>query len=66
MTEWALRGIDTPMAVARYMTGLTLTDETPADLQPALPELPALAHDLTRIVETADIVYDAENAGEEP
>src|SRR5204863_3314524 len=51
VTEWALRGVDTPMAVARYMTGVTLTEETPKAMQPALPTLPALANELTDLVE---------------
>ena len=55
VTQWALRGIDTPVAVARYTTGdVTLTDETPATLRPALPELPELATELTGITEAAD------------
>lgn len=58
VTEWALRGVDTPMAVARYLTGVTFTEETPEALQPALPELPQLAGELSNLVEAADIVYD--------
>jgi predicted nuclease of restriction endonuclease-like (RecB) superfamily len=62
VTEWALRGVYTPVAVARYTTGeVTLTDTTPPELQPALPELPELASELTHIVEAADVVYDAED-----
>jgi predicted nuclease of restriction endonuclease-like (RecB) superfamily len=58
VTEWALRGIGTPVAVARYTTGdVTLTDSAPEELKPALPELPALAHELAGLVEAADIVY---------
>jgi YhcG PDDEXK nuclease domain len=56
ITEWALRGIDTPLAVARYTTGddVTLTQTPPPEMQPALPDLPALAKELTHIVEAAD------------
>jgi nuclease YhcG-like protein len=57
VTEWALRGIDTPLAVARYTTGeITLTDRAPAELKPALPDLPDLAKELTKTVETAEAV----------
>jgi predicted nuclease of restriction endonuclease-like (RecB) superfamily len=67
VTRWALRGIDTPVAVARYATGdVTLTDETPATLRPALPELPELATELTGITEAADILYDDEVLEETP
>ena len=43
----------TPLAVARYVTdGVTLTDDPPAEFRPALPELLALARELTaRVVE---------------
>ncbi len=52
VTEWALRGLRTPVAVARYVTGdLALTEQAPAELQPALPDLPALASELTTAVE---------------
>jgi len=51
VTEWALRSIDTPVAVARYSTGeVRLTDTPPADFTPALPELPALASELAQHV----------------
>ena len=41
VTEWALRGIDTPVAVARYITGdMTLTEKAPAELKPASPTSP--------------------------
>jgi hypothetical protein len=58
VTEWALRGIDTPVAVARYTTSddVTLTPTPPPEMQPALPDLPALASELTNIVEAADTV----------
>jgi len=63
VTEWALRGIGAPVAVARYVTGeMELTQDAPASLKPALPDLPDLAHELTGIVEAAVIVYN----GEEP
>jgi predicted nuclease of restriction endonuclease-like (RecB) superfamily len=65
VTEWALRGVDTPMAVARYITGVTLTETAPEDLQHALPELPELADELSHIVEAADAVYDP-GEGEPP
>jgi predicted nuclease of restriction endonuclease-like (RecB) superfamily len=58
VTEWALRGIGAPVAVARYITGdLAFTAEAPAELRPALPDLPNLAVELTQMVETAEIVY---------
>jgi len=54
----ALRGIDTPVAVARYITGdMTLTEKAPAELKPALPDLPDLAIELTERVETAEVIY---------
>ena len=59
VTQWALRGVDAPVAVARYTTGgITLTEETPAALRPALPELPELASELADIAEAAAMVYD--------
>ncbi|HEY1457409.1 MAG TPA: PDDEXK nuclease domain-containing protein [Solirubrobacteraceae bacterium] len=59
ITEWALRGIDTPLAVARYVTGdVTLTQTPPPEMQSALPDLPALADELTNIVEAANVVYN--------
>ncbi len=59
VTEWALRGIDTPVAVARYITGdVTLTETAPAELKPALPDLPELASELSGIVKAADTIYD--------
>lgn len=65
VTQWALRGIDTPVAVARYTTGdITMTDETPATLRPALPELPELATELTGITEAAAMLYDDEELDE--
>ena len=52
ITEWALRGLSTPVAVARYQVGdMSLTSEAPAELQPALPDLPALASELTATVD---------------
>ena len=58
VTEWALRGIDTPVAVARYITGdMTLTERAPAELKPAIPDLPDLAIELTERVETAEVIY---------
>ncbi len=58
VTEWALRGIDTPVAVARYITGdIALTAEAPPELKPALPDLPDLAIELTEKVETAEAIY---------
>lgn len=63
VTQWALRGVDTPVAVARYTTGdVTMTEETPEQLKPALPELPELATELAGITEAADIIYDDERA----
>jgi predicted nuclease of restriction endonuclease-like (RecB) superfamily len=61
VTEWALRSIDTPVAVARYTTGeVRLTQTPPAEMKPALPDLPALASELSNIVEAANAVYDDE------
>ncbi len=58
VTEWALRGIDSPMAIARYTTGeVTLTQTPPPEMKPALPDLPALAGELSDIVQAADTVY---------
>ena len=51
----ALRGIDTPVAVARYVTGNpALPDQVPAEQKPALPDLPVLAQELAKTVETAE------------
>jgi len=62
VTEWALRGVDSPVAVARYRTGdVTLTETPPAEMKPALPELPQLASELSNIVEAANAVYDEES-----
>ena len=59
VTQWALRGVDAPVAVARYTTGgITMTEETPAALRPALPELPELASELAGIAEAAAVIYD--------
>ena len=64
VTEWALRGVDTPVAVARYITGdIALTQNAPAELRPALPDL---AHELAGIVEAAVMIYDEELDDEEP
>jgi hypothetical protein len=44
-----------------YSTGeVRLTATPPADLTPALPELPALASELANIVEAANAIYDGE------
>ncbi len=52
VTEWALRGLRAPVAVARYVTAdMALTAEAPPELQPALPDLPALASELTATVD---------------
>ena len=54
VTEWALRRTSAPIAVSRYVAGeMTLTDTPPTDLQHALPELPALANELTRMIDEA-------------
>jgi predicted nuclease of restriction endonuclease-like (RecB) superfamily len=59
VTEWALRTVDAPVAVARYTTGeVRLTQTPPPEMQPALPDLPALASELSDIVEAANAVYD--------
>jgi predicted nuclease of restriction endonuclease-like (RecB) superfamily len=61
VTEWALRGIDSPVAIARYTTGeVTLTQTPPPEMKPALPDLPALANELSNIVEAANAAYDDE------
>ncbi len=69
VTEWALRGLDAPVAVVRYTTGeMTLTDSPPSELKRALPDLPELASELAGIVEAANVIYDGdshqERAGE--
>jgi predicted nuclease of restriction endonuclease-like (RecB) superfamily len=62
VTEWALRGVDAPVAVARYTTGeMTLTDSPPSELRRALPDLPELASELAGIVEAAGVIYDGES-----
>ncbi len=59
VTEWALRGIQTPVAVARYTTAdIALTKTVPAELRPALPDLPQLEEELAVKIETADAIYD--------
>lgn len=59
VTEWALRGVDAPVAVARYTTGeMTLTDSPPAELKRALPDLPELASELSNIIDAANAIYD--------
>ena len=66
VTQWALRGLDTPVAIARYTTGdTTMTDETPIALRPALPELPGLAAELAGVAEAAHVIYDDDDADEE-
>lgn len=60
VTQWALRTLSSPVAVARYTTGdVTLVDDAPAELKPALPALPELASELEGIAGAADRVYDA-------
>jgi predicted nuclease of restriction endonuclease-like (RecB) superfamily len=67
VTEWALRTVDAPVAVARYTTGeVTLTQTPPPEMKPALPDLPALANELSDIVEAANAVYDEEPTETEP
>jgi predicted nuclease of restriction endonuclease-like (RecB) superfamily len=67
VTEWALRGVDTPVAVARYTTGeITLTQTPPPEMKPALPELPKLASELSNIIEAANAAYDDESTEAEP
>jgi predicted nuclease of restriction endonuclease-like (RecB) superfamily len=67
VTEWALRGVDSPVAVARYTTGeVTLTQTPPAEMKPALPDLPALGSELSNIVEAANAVYDDEPTKAKP
>jgi predicted nuclease of restriction endonuclease-like (RecB) superfamily len=67
VTEWALRGIDSPVAIARYTTGeVTLTQTPPPEMKPALPDLPALASELSNIVEAANSVNDDDSTEDEP
>jgi predicted nuclease of restriction endonuclease-like (RecB) superfamily len=67
VTEWALRAVDAPVAVARYTTGeVTLTQTPPPEMTPALPDLPVLASELSNIVEAASVVYDDESTDDEP
>ena len=67
VTEWALRGIDSPVAIARYTTGeVTLTQTPPPEMKPALPDLPALASELSNIVEAAHSVNDDDSTEDEP
>jgi hypothetical protein len=67
VTEWALRSIDSPVAIARYTTSeVTLTQTPPPEMQPALPDLPALASELSDIVEAANTASDDEAVGAEP
>jgi predicted nuclease of restriction endonuclease-like (RecB) superfamily len=67
VTEWALRAVDAPVAVARYTTGeVTLTQTPPPEMKPALPDLSALASELSDIVEAANAVYDDESTEAEP
>ena len=55
VTELARRRTAAPIAVSRYVTSdMTLTDTPPAELQHALPELPALASELTRTLDAAE------------
>ncbi len=64
VTEWALRGVEAPVAVARYTTGeMTLTDTPPPQFQGALPDLPELANGLSNIVEAANAIYDESHSG---
>lgn len=59
-TEWALRGLETPVAVARYVTGdVTLTETAPDEMKPALPDLPELAGELSAIVKAASAAAEA-------
>lgn len=52
VTEWALRRTTAPMAISHYVAGeITLTDAPPSELQHALPDLPALASELTRVID---------------
>jgi len=67
VTEWALRGIDSPVAIARYTTNeVTLTQTPPPEMKPALPDLPALASELSNIVEAANTVYNEESTEDRP
>jgi hypothetical protein len=61
-----LRGVDAPVAVARYTTGeMTLTDRPPPELKRALPDLPELASELSNIVDAANAIYDGDPGREE-
>lgn len=60
MTEWALRNVDAPVAVARYTTGdVVLTETPPAEMKPALRTCP---HSLAIVVSEA-IVPDELQGG---
>ena len=63
VTEWALRTIAAPVAVARYTTDeITLTQTPPPEMKPVLPDLPALASELSNIVEAANSVNADDSA----
>jgi predicted nuclease of restriction endonuclease-like (RecB) superfamily len=63
VTEWALRGVHSPVAVARYTTAeMILTNTPPSELQRALPDLPKLAGELSGLVEAASVIYDGADA----
>jgi len=66
VTEWALRGVHSPVAVARYTTAeMTLTNTPPSELQRALPDLPKLAGELSGLVEAAGVIYDGDSSPRE-
>jgi predicted nuclease of restriction endonuclease-like (RecB) superfamily len=67
VTEWALRTVDAPVAVARYTTNeITLTQTPPPEMKPALPDLTALASELSNIIEAANSVNDSDSTEGEP
>jgi hypothetical protein len=55
------------VAIARYTTSqVTLTQTPPPEMKPALPDLPALASELSDIIEAANAAYDDESTEAEP
>lgn len=63
VAKWALRGVSTPVGVARYDLGATdveMVDQTPPELEEAVEDLPALTDELTETVAKAEA--DAESA----
>ena len=57
VTEWALRGIDSPVAVARYTTGDIALLLGPTGTEAGTPRPTGFAIELTEKVETAEAIY---------